>query len=1621
MKNKVWKRLLSTSLAAMLAFSGNAAGGLTNVYAADEEEVVSSDVITAEETIKVNASDYANKTNNFNSGWKFYLGTSGSAQQVNFNDSAWETVDLPHDFSISQGFTTSGEAESGFLPGGTGWYRKSFTLPESAEGKTVVINFDGVYSDAYIYVNGTLAGEHHYGYTSFAVDLTDYLICDGTTENVIAVRAVNSIPTSRWYSGSGIYRDVTLTIENSVHVARYGTQVTTPDIASGSGRVKIVTEVENDAEEDASVTVRNTILDGDGNVVSAASETSVSVAAGSAVEVEQADLAVSGPALWSIDSPNLYTVLTELLVDGEAVDTYTTEFGFRYFSFDSQGFHLNGENVKLNGVCLHHDQGALGSAAYYDSMYRQLVSMKEMGANAIRTSHNPADEDFIKICNELGLLVIEEAFDGWTDAKNGNSNDFSTYFNKTLGSSNHLIGGRSDETWAEFAVRSMVRRDRNNPSIILWSLGNEIAEGTSWSSTSSFASVARNLITWIREEDSSRPTTSGDNNRGENAALVNVLNTILDNGGVSGFNYTNSASELSSMVSQFGGSNHSIIASETSSAVNSRGIYSSLISNANADGKYHLTSYDTSAVGWGITAHESIYLTYTNDQVAGEFVWTGWDYIGEPTPWNQISSGASDSGQGASPNSSYFGIVDTAGFEKDTYYLYSAQWNKDVNTLHLVTAWDSNNMYTSSGKTPVVIYSNAPVVKLYRDGTLIGTAARMTNTSSAGHTYYTYSCTSNSSSVCTADSGSGSSALYASFQVAYKAGTISAKAYEADGTTEITDTVGTSSVSTPGSASELSIHTDGTELTADGETVRYISVDVTDEEGNLITTADNEISFTLTGAGEIAGVDNGDQTSTDKYQQSSVLIDSKTAKIKAYAGKALCVIRSTHNEGAIQVHVSSGNLTGSTAEFTSHAPSDSSDEAVLKSYTMIRDYTVKLGTVPELSVKAAGNLSDDETVDGEIQWEEIPAETATTAGDYTVNGTLDFGIWGSFSVSCRIHVVQEVAALRNIAVVTAQNSLPTLPDQVTGVLFDGTVTGEYAVSWEAITAEQFAVVGDIITVHGTASIFGEETLPVTASVRIAEAVNTESYNVAPQVLSLEQDIPAASQSDVLNSIINGTTKPGDDTSERWTNWNNRTTSDTAVLTFSWATAQVISSVNLYYYIDNCSNVAESVTFEYSLDGSTYTEIEASAELVETYSLGKEYSHTFVRPVNPISLRITLVQQDGTTGAHCVGLTEAEIMTYSGTVEAQSSAVLSSITVDGTAVADVNPDTLEYQADVTGEHAVEAVSDSNVGITVLPEVSGGIVRILTVSEDGSSELCYVITLNDVCIHEKTSVAESVDATCTEDGYTGDEICDNCGEMITEGSVIPAIGHAYGEPAWNWEVDGTATSIFSCVHDSVHTVTVEASVDIEETDTGYLYTAFVEFEGRTYTDSKEEEIDPIPFKNPFVDVKESNYYYDAVLWAAENNITSGIDATHFGPQNKVTRAQVVTFLWKASGSPEPTTTENPFTDVKKSSSYYKPILWAAENGITSGTDATHFSPSKECTRAQIVTFLWKYAGSPEPTITENPFSDVSKNSGYYRAILWAYENKITAGTGKQFSTNAVCTRAQTVVLLYHYANL
>ena len=1278
----------------------------------------------------------------FNDGWKFSLSDPSGAESTSFNDGSWDAVTLPHDFSISQNFTTSGEAESGFLPGGTGWYRKSFTVPSGCDGKSVILSFDGVYQNAYVYVNGKQVGENHYGYTSFAFDISKYLVCDGLTDNVIAVKVVNKLPSSRWYSGSGIYRDVKLIVADQIHVIQNGTQITTPDIENGVGTVSAKVKVANSGTSSANITVRNTVYDKKGQKVSESAETTLTVEAGSSAEASTNNV-VTNPSLWSLDDPTQYYVRTEILSAGSVVDTYDTTFGFRWYKFTKNtGFSLNGENVKLNGVCMHHDQGALGSAAYRDAMYRQISILKNMGVNLIRATHNPYDEDFIDICDELGILVIEEAFDGWELAKNGNSNDFSVYFNKTLTGDNEILDGDTSMTWAEFAIKSMVKRDRNDPSVILWSLGNEIDEGCS-GSTANYPTIAENLINWIKEVDTQHPATLGSNRKTTSGNIAGAMAKVVASGGIAGYNYA-SSSDLDRLADYNGGV---ILASETSSATNSRGIYVSTANNQNVDGKLHLTSYDTSKVGWGKTAHDSIWDTVTKDKVAGECVWTGFDYIGEPTPWNGTDTGSSNGNP--YPNSSYFGIVETTGFPKDTYYLYRSQWKQDDTTLHLVTAWDSDNMINKSGMTPVWVYSNAAKVELYRNGKKVGTATRTVHTTDAGHKYYTYTTQSADNSVCTTTSGANSESLYSVFNVAYEKGTISAKAYDESGK-EITDFEGTASVSTPDAPAKLVVSKDKESITADGSSLSYISVDVTDANGNPDTTATNNIRFTLTGDGEIVGVDNGDQATVSKYQQASVLTGTTSANINAYAGKALVIVRSTNKAGNFTVKAESDSLTGGEAVVTTSSASDNNSNA-MTSYRMAKHLYAPVGSSNvELPANATASYADGTTKTCKITWKSYDKAALKTVGSFRIEGSFTDGT-DTVEVSITAHIYGKIKGAENYSCITKPNTLPELPKTAMTYYADGSPFEAREVTWnlDGITEDTFKNIGDIITINGSVTAFGE-TYPITASVRVAEPVIDKYDNVATAALHLTDNGP---YNDTLAAINDGNRSDNGYSDSRWSTWDKKddSTHEDAVITMDWATAIATNQINLFYFYqpnDHAqSKLPTTVKFEYTLNSgyengeivsNGWQEITPAGEPEEIndpslHKWTKGYTYKFAETINPIAIRITFSY----TGF--IGLNEAEVMTPTTTYRTNTSAELSGIKIGNTNLTLGSDD--RYEIDESSFDGLSFTNPENASVTVIP-VSNREIKIVSVAEDGKSRRTYSVVLKNVpLIPEETETPDT----------------------------------------------------------------------------------------------------------------------------------------------------------------------------------------------------------------------------------------------------------------------------------------
>jgi beta-galactosidase len=751
----------------------------------------------------------------FNAGWKFNRGdVTGGAQSATFNDSSWRSLNVPHDWSIELAFNQSSPSGSGggFLDGGVGWYRKTFTLDQADSGKKILIQFDGVYMNSQVWINGISLGTRPYGYSSFEYDLTPYVNFGGTS-NILAVRVNNNQPTSRWYSGSGIYRHVWLTKVNPVHVTNSGVFVTTPTVSSTSASVSVATEVQNQAASSASVTVTTTISDPNGASVATNTSAASDIAANAKATVSQS-LTVANPQLWSTTSPNLYQVKVEVTVAGATVDTYLAPLGFRTATFSATGgFSLNGQTVKLRGVCMHHDLGALGAAVNYRAIERQVEILKTVGVNAIRTSHNPPAPELLDICDRQGILVMDEAFDCWETAKV--SNDYHLYFTQ----------------WAQTDLQSFVRRDRNHPSVIMWSVGNEIPSPTT--------ATATNLKNWVLAVDTTRPVTWASVNTG-NATNQSVA-AVLD---LQGYNYSESRYDTDHSAH----SNWRLFGSETSSAVRSRGIYHTPVTkNILTSSDTQCSCYDNSVVSWGSSAESSYKNDVSRSFISGQFIWTGFDYIGEPTPYPWPAK------------SSYFGIVDTAGFPKDIYYFYQSHWTT-APMVHILPHWN-----WSAGTTVTVFaYTNCDSVELFLNDVSLGS-----KTFASG-------------------------AVHLEWSVPWASGTLRAEGKRGGAV------VATEEVKTAGAAAKLALSADRSTISADGKDLAFITADVQDANGILVPTAANALTFSVTGPGAIVGLDNGNAIDTTSY---------KGTNRNAFSGKALAIVRSAGSNGAIVVSATASGLT----------------------------------------------------------------------------------------------------------------------------------------------------------------------------------------------------------------------------------------------------------------------------------------------------------------------------------------------------------------------------------------------------------------------------------------------------------------------------------------------------------------------------------------------------------------------------------------------------------------------------------------------------------------------------------------------------------------------------------------
>jgi beta-galactosidase len=814
------------------------------------------------------AADGPRDTESCDRAWKFYLGDAPGADQAAFDDTSWRALDIPHDWMIegvpgADPATMDGPfdkaspsgATGGSMNGGIGWHRKTFTLPAGSKDKHVIILFDGAYMNSQVWLNGKLLGSRPYGFSSFYYDLTPDAHF-GDEKNVLAVRLDVMQPCCRWYSGAGLYRNVWLITTEPVHIAQWGTYITTPKATVTGAEVRVQTKVRNDSSAPNEVALTVRLLDADGSEVGH-QETTQFIAPRNDGSFDQT-LTLSSAKPWSPGSPTLYHAVSEVRVNGVLTDRVTTPFGIRNIEFTKdKGFFLNGQHVPIKGVCDHADLGCLGSVALSAGYKRQLEILKSMGCNALRTSHNPPDPQLLDLCDQMGFLVMDEAFDEWKDSK------------KKYGY------GQFFDQWSDPDLTTMIDRDRNHPSIILWSVGNEVHEGNKPQG----GPMATRLVAICHREDPTRLATAACPQPELNWKFG--MAAALD---AFGINYRPEYYEKNNpaptappdpKLGDYDG-HLPMFASESSSQTDTRGEYGlkpDAQGNVQVDPKsdFQISSYDYFHVKWGCSAETDLLNLKNAPWEAGEFVWTGFDYMGEPNPFGWPS------------RSAYFGISDLCGFPKDRFYIYQSQWSTAPMVHILPMSWSWPGL---EGKTiPVRVFTNADSVELFLNGKSLGT--RNYPTDCAKQTFVL----EKKDETATTSKGPG---LHLAWDVPYEPGTLKAVAKKGS------EVVATDEIHTAGAPASMTLTPDRAQITANGQDLSFIKVTILDKDGNVCPNADNEIEFSVDGsAAGLTGVDNGDATSHESFQG---------PRHKAFHGLGLAVLRSHYDTGAVALTASTPGL-----------------------------------------------------------------------------------------------------------------------------------------------------------------------------------------------------------------------------------------------------------------------------------------------------------------------------------------------------------------------------------------------------------------------------------------------------------------------------------------------------------------------------------------------------------------------------------------------------------------------------------------------------------------------------------------------------------------------------------------
>lgn len=778
--------------------------------------------------------------------WKFSKGDFPEAIKTDFDERNWESVTVPHDWAVYGPFdkevdkqviaivqnnekvATEKTGRTGALPFiGVGWYRTEFSVPGYKEGKKVLLTFDGAMSEAQVFVNGKKVGERPYGYSYFYFDITSFLNSEGN--NLLAVRLENQSKSSRWYPGAGIYRKVQIIVKDDISFEHWGTFITTPYITDDVAKINVKTEVNGTGFRQfthslgSDLRLETEIKDANGKLIARGSTTELIDN-----HIEK-NMAVTNPNLWSPENPYLYSATLKLFQENVLKDEQTIRFGIRKIEYlADKGFFLNGKVTKFKGVCLHHDLGPLGSAINRAALKRQLTILKDMGCNAIRSAHNMPSMEQLELCDEMGFMMIAESFDEW--AKPKVKNGYNRFFND----------------WAEKDVINLVRATRNHPCIVMWSSGNEVPD--QWGSEG--VKRAKWLQDIFHREDPTRPVTVGMDQ--VKATMESGFGALLD---VPGLNYRlHLYGEAYEKFPQ-----GIILGSETASTVSSRGIYKFPVEQAK-NKKYddmQCSSYDLEACSWSNVPDDDFVLQDDKPWVIGEFVWTGFDYLGEPTPYDDFWPS----------RSSYFGICDLAGLPKDRFYLYRSRWNTENETLHILPHW---NWEGREGEiTPVFVYTNYESAELFVNGKSQGIQKKSNETPQKRYRLMW-------------------------MNVKYEPGTIKVVALDKQG-----KTVAEKEIHTAGKPHHLEVMADKTTLTADGKDLSFVTVSVVDKDGNVCPNAANQLNFKVTGAGSFRAVCNGDATSLEIFYLPTM---------KAFSGKLVVLVQSSEKAGAIDVEVSGNGL-----------------------------------------------------------------------------------------------------------------------------------------------------------------------------------------------------------------------------------------------------------------------------------------------------------------------------------------------------------------------------------------------------------------------------------------------------------------------------------------------------------------------------------------------------------------------------------------------------------------------------------------------------------------------------------------------------------------------------------------